>query len=192
MTTADSPVQRRFLARCRNVQTLRKLKPNELDADMHLPGNVYDVEGNVLLRAGRNLTRADKDSLPPRVYTDEEWPSRRSVESAIQETSTRPGVSESVACESRQPRKEWTASLAVTIEQDNGSRLMRREVTVTTRDVSRNGFSFVYRQFVQPGATVKAKFDMLPHQPLLIGVVRNCVLLEGMEHRVGVEFTGAG
>ena len=172
------------------MQTLRKLKPHELEADMHLPGNVYDVEGNVLLRAGRNLTRADKDSLPPRVYTDEEWPRRQSVESVSQEMFTRAGAVEPVAYERRQPRKRWTAPLTVTIEQVNGSKLMRREVTVTTRDISRNGFSFIHRQFVQPGATVKAKFDMLPHQPLLIGVVRNCALLKGMEHHVGVEFTG--
>ena len=172
------------------MQTLRKLKPNELETGIPLPGNVYDAEGNVLLSAGRNLTRADKDSLPPRVYTDEEWPRRRSAESGIQETFMRPGAVEPVACERRQPRKKWTAPLTVTIEQANGNKLMRREVTVTTRDISRNGFSFIHRQFVQPGATVKAKFDMLPHQPLLIGVVRNCALLKGMEHHVGVEFTG--
>ena len=159
---------------------------------MHLPGNVYDAEGNVLLCAGRNLTRADQDSLPPRVYTDEEWPRKRSVESIAQEKSARPGASEAKAYKRKQPRMRWTAPLTVTIEQVNGSKLMRREVIVTTRDISRHGFSFVYRQFVQPGATVKAKFGMLPNQPLLTGVVRNCELLKGMEHCIGVEFTASG
>jgi hypothetical protein len=35
---------------------------------------------------------------------------------------------------------------------------------------------------------VRASFDSLPGKLEVIGVVRNCILLSGTRHRVGVEF----
>ena len=88
----------------------------------------------------------------------------------------------------RYERKSWAVVLTLQIQEGSGTYSTQREVEVTTHDISVSGFAFVYRQFLHKGTYVAARFDMLPNRPTLTGVVRNCTLLEGAQHRIGVEF----
>jgi hypothetical protein len=62
-----------------------------------------------------------------------------------------------------------------------------REVEVTTLDISRGGFSFMYPHFLHTDTTVSTRFDTLPDRPILTGTIKSCVYVAG-QHRVGVEF----
>ena len=55
-------------------------------------------------------------------------------------------------------------------------------------DISRRGFAFYYRQYVPLDTRVRAQFDSLPNCPRVAGVVRNCRLTRGTQHRIGVQF----
>ncbi len=82
-------------------------------------------------------------------------------------------------------RRPWVTSLVLVLEDPDGK---PRTVEVTTHDISVGGFSFVYRQFLHAGTKIRAHFSILPGRPFLDGIVRNCMYVGGMHHRVGVQF----
>lgn len=89
----------------------------------------------------------------------------------------------------RHTRRAWTARLHLTIEQAPGCALGRMEAIVTTKDLSRSGFSFVYRQYIPEGSIITMRVDCVPDAPTLCGEVRRCAHMGGMDHLIGVEFT---
>jgi len=82
-------------------------------------------------------------------------------------------------------RYPWIIDLTMWLEEPSGA---TRTLDVTTHDLSRGGFSFVYRQFLHAGTKIRARFNILPNRPTVAGLVRNCNWVGGHHHRVGVEF----
>lgn len=91
----------------------------------------------------------------------------------------------------RHERHPWQVAVQVEILEDS-SKITgdspSRTITVTTQDLSRNGFAFTYQGFIHPGTMIQVSFDMLPHQPVYLGTVRHCNNIGGMMHLVGVQF----
>ncbi len=112
-------------------------------------------------------------------------------EQVVAEPFHRLGYRQPVDCQRRHRRKVWKTKISVIIENQSEKSVHRRRIAALTQDISIGGFSFLYRQYIPPGSIIHAHFDMLPMKPTLTGVVRSCVLLHGMEHRVGIQFTGA-
>ncbi len=82
-------------------------------------------------------------------------------------------------------RRAWVTQLTLLIEDPLGK---QRTLDVATHDISTGGFSFIYKQFIHINTKVAVLFETLPGKPALNGVVRSCVLLDGMHHRIGVQF----
>lgn len=93
-----------------------------------------------------------------------------------------------VANRRRHERKPWAATLTVWVEDMVGTKADRRELEVTTHDISRGGIGFVYQQFLHPGTVIHVRFDSLPSRPVVTGVVANCIYVGGKQHRIGVQF----
>ena len=89
----------------------------------------------------------------------------------------------------RHARRAWTTRLHLTIEQASGCDRGRIDATVPTKDLSRSGFSFVYRQYIPEGSIITMRVDCVPDAPTLCGEVRRCAHMGGMDHLIGVEFT---
>lgn len=85
-------------------------------------------------------------------------------------------------------RYTWRVRLRVELEERTAEGVRFRQCDVMTEDIGRGGFAFIHTQLVHPGTKVRAKLTLLPHQPTVVGEVRNCTHLEGQKHRVGVEF----
>ena len=90
----------------------------------------------------------------------------------------------------RHRRNDWTARLRLTIEQNLGCGVSRTQAEVQTKDLSRSGFSFIYRQYIPEGSLVTASIESIPDAPTLRGRVRRCLHVGGMDHLIGVEFIG--
>lgn len=88
----------------------------------------------------------------------------------------------------RRARYRCRVRVELTLIEPSGVFESRRTATVTTCDVSVDGFSFLWDGFVHPGTAVQARFGSLPNHPVLTAVVRYCTHVEGRRHRVGVEF----
>lgn len=88
----------------------------------------------------------------------------------------------------RRARYRCRVRVEVTLIEQTSVGSSSRAATVTTGDVSVDGFSFLWDGFVHPGTAVQARFGSLPDHPVLTAVVRSCTHVEGRRHRVGVEF----
>jgi len=95
------------------------------------------------------------------------------------------------AGENRQhERKAWCVPLTVLFKEKVLEGVIERPAEVTTHDISRGGFSFVYDQYVHLGTKIHVRFDTLPSTPRVSGIVRNAIHLHGKRHRIGVKFAG--
>jgi len=93
--------------------------------------------------------------------------------------------------ERRHPRLPWVTTLTVWVKDRRNSWDAPRTLRVTTHDISRSGFSFVYGQFLHVDTVVCTQFDTLPGRPIITGIVANCVHVGGRQHRIGVRFVEA-
>jgi hypothetical protein len=173
------------------VQTLRRVRPHELCLGGSIPCDLLDFDGNIVIAAGTELTQAVVRRLPERFYAAAGSIDRLRVDKVVGDVFGRLGHGSPVRCQRREARKLWRTDIKVEIEPPDGAMAPRRHVEVQTMDISRNGCSFLFRQFVAVGSRVHMILEMLPAKPTLVGEVRNCRLLEGMMHRVGVEFIAA-
>jgi len=173
------------------MQTLRRVRSQELTLGSSVPCDLLDCDGQVLVPAGTRLTQAVVRGLPERVYAASDSLERLRVDKVMGEVFARLGQHAAVRCERREPRRVWRTKLRIEIEPPEAAMSPRREAEVETQDISRNGCGFLYRQFLPVGSKIYLRMDMLPSRPMLVGEVRNCVLVEGMMHRVGVEFVAA-
>lgn len=89
-------------------------------------------------------------------------------------------------------RNEWKTYVRLTIEQHQGCNVGRTEANVQTRDLSRSGFSFTYRQYVPEGSIVVARLGCGRGARSLRGRVSRCAHVGGMDHVVGVQFIHVG
>jgi hypothetical protein len=171
--------------------TLRRVRSQEMTLGSPLTYDLLDCDGTVLVPAGTCLTHRVLRTLPERVYASAKSINRSRVAKVVGDVFARLGHGRMVPCERREPRRVWRTRLQIEIEAPEGSLSPRRVTEVQTHDISRNGCSFLYRQFLPAGSRIYMRIDMLPSRPVLVGEVRNCTLIEGMLHRVGVEFVGA-
>ncbi|MBI3833282.1 MAG: PilZ domain-containing protein [Planctomycetes bacterium] len=85
-------------------------------------------------------------------------------------------------------RHPWVVDISLVIEDPHGK---PRTLDVVTHDISEGGFSFMYQQFIHVGTRIITHFGSIPGHPSLVGVVRNCVYVGSMYHRIGVQFPTA-
>jgi hypothetical protein len=88
-----------------------------------------------------------------------------------------------------QERKGWQTTLKIVIVQGAAGRgWIRHEFTVETCDLCRGGFSFFYPQYVPPGSWIEAEVEVKGQTVMIVGAVRDCYHVDGIRHRVGVQF----
>lgn len=180
---------------------LRLLARDELMLGQVLPGHLCDQTGRILIRRGERLTARHLQMLDNReqrdLYVGRDWPSANGREAAthvvtpaeLVEALKRRNRSRGQHSRGRRhARHEWRTRLHVTVQECSKGMFRRREIEVTTCDLSASGFAFVSQQFIHPGTILYPRFEALPNRPTLKAVVRNCVYVTGREHRVGAEF----
>jgi hypothetical protein len=177
------------------VEGLRPVDQTELTSGQVLPGDLCDRTGRVLLHAGETLSAeglARVRGVADGLYAGPNWPkppgapdtpSPEELMEALR--SRRPGHGGEKG--RRHARHAWRVRLRLTIQEGSGE-WGRRQVEVTTLDISVSGFAFEFPQFINSGTVVYARFDTLPNRPAMKGVVRNCTHVSARMHRVGVEF----
>ena len=169
------------------MQGLRSMRRENLPVGKIVVDEIRDAGGGVLVDSGVVLDGAMITLLPNIVYFSER-DNQQSADDVVDEVFRRLGRGASVSNQRRHERRSWSTTIAVTIVQECGESVSRHVKQVKTYDISRSGFSFIYRQYVPVGAKVSAEFAMLPNQPTLSATVRSCSLISGRDHRVGVEF----
>jgi hypothetical protein len=184
----------------RPVAGLRRLRRRELVRGAPLPGHVRDRSGRILIRKGQRLSDEHLEVIIEReawdVYADAEWPppsysgqhdlwvpTPAELLQALKRRWQSRGEGGRVR---RHARYEWRGQVKLILQATGASQ--RQEMAVTTCDLSSQGFSFICDRYVHPDTVVYPHFDSLPSRPVMKGVVRNCVHLEGRQHRVGVQF----
>jgi PilZ domain len=85
-------------------------------------------------------------------------------------------------------RYPWKAELTIWVIDEPHRDRGVREIHVETTDISTSGFGFVFRQYIHPGAMLRARLDVLPGKPIIDGIVAHCQMTEGSLHNVGVQF----
>ena len=180
------------------TDSLRRVSIHDLNVGIPLPADLRDHAGNVLVRQGQVLDQNQLRQLGRRVlYVGPDWPSESAdrqpeedtPEEVIQALADQRGQEITTQERRKQARHDWDVKLSLEIEEeDQWQAVSRRTIEVITKDLSTGGFAFIHSQFIHPGSRVRARFDVLPHRPILSGVVRSCVKIEGVRHRVGVEF----
>lgn len=113
-------------------------------------------------------------------------PSRNaSARRIFEELHKRFGRGGPVPNERNSERLPWVTDLTLRVEDPGRT---ARDLKVATHDVSRGGFSFVYKQFLHCGTKIRTSFDGLPNRPTIQGVVQYCVDCGDGRHRIGVLF----
>ncbi len=176
---------------------MRRIEPEDLVRGAPLPHAVYDHAGQILVREGHVLTDEVFRGLIERRWTGLFVPVE---ERPTGEENPRPRPEELLYAlyrrdrtharsrARRHRRRAWRTALTVVLEESGGPSPTHRRLSVETRDLSSRGFAFLCQGAVNVGTAVFARFDTLPHRPILKGVVRNCTHVAGRQHRVGVEF----
>lgn len=191
---------------------LRRIEPEELPLGEPLRGALRDRVGHVLVPQGRIFTAATLTALRQRaqlgVYIGGDWfrsdapsasptpvapcldrPPEELNDPAVVAATLRALRGEHASLAPRRHRRHtWKVKLRLELEEITVGGRRKRALTVTSSDISVQGFSFHHRNFIHPGTLVRARVESLPDRPVLAGVVRNCVHLEGSRHRIGVEF----
>ncbi len=87
-------------------------------------------------------------------------------------------------------RQGWRVWIRVVIVQGGvGRGWTRNEIRVETCDLSRGGFSFFYPQYVPPGTWIECEVELKGQTVMIVGQVRDCYHVDGVRHRVGVQFS---
>lgn len=182
-------------------QNLRMLNVDELVVGVVLPGDIRDRDGRTLIPGRQTLTADHLASLEKRgqvlLYAGDDWPP---PEPEPSETDAQPANEEDLMAALRQrcakaddnatrrhERHEWAVMLKLSIEEKTGEGVRRRELTVTTCDLSASGLAFYYRHYIHPGSVLFTCFDSLPGKPRVKAVVRHCTHISATEHRIGAE-----
>jgi hypothetical protein len=179
----------------------RQLDRGEIWLGTPLPGPICNQRGRILVRGGQILAAKERDGLPKELWVGPEWPQTppspppcepdpgplRPGHEVVDELLQRRGVSpgpDKRGC----ARHAYRVLFRVVLQERHGGALKERAIQVVTNDISRTGFSFFYRNYVAVGTSLWARFDDLPNRPTVLGVVRNCFLVAGRKHRIGVQF----
>lgn len=188
---------------------LRRIDPEELPLGEPLRGALRDRLGYVLVPQGHVFTTATLALLRQRaqlsVYVADDWfqadkppppiqpcldhPPEELTDPTVIAATLRALRGEHASLTPRRHRRHrWQVKLRLDLEEVTVGGRRRRALTVTSSDISVQGFSFFHRNFIHPGTLVRARVEALPDRPVLVGIVRNCIHVEGNRHRIGVEF----
>lgn len=174
--------------------------PRQLVVGQPLPGNLYDHTGRILFQAGQTLDDSAMRMLESHkntgIFGDEQW--QKPQDQAASPAAPVPEHPGQIAQQRRSgkaqrlrthPRYHWHSRVPIVLEDPSPNGLRsRRAALVHTVDLSTNGFAFEFDQYVHPGTIIYAAFHVLKRNPQRRGVVRSCVHVNGIRHRVGVEF----
>ncbi len=176
---------------------LRLIRRDELVLGWALPGDLRDAEGRILLQAGEVVRPEHLEKHGPcateGLYVGPDWDAAQGasagspaevVGNAFLRHGAKGATSDQRACQ----RHPWSVPLTLVLEEGTEHQRVPREIEVLTADLSLSGFAFYYAHYVAPETFVRVQFDSLPTCPRLVGVVRNCRLVEGTRHRIGVQF----
>ena len=176
---------------------LQPIDQEELILGQALPGDLRDEEGRVILPAGQVLEPEHLQQLGTRLvtglYAGPDWRDRadKTVSSpeAVTDPDFRAQRGQTPFTDKRaHERRSWSVPLTLRIQETGGRRVVPRAIRAVTVDLSRGGFAFCYRQYIAVGTLVQAQFDSLPNRPRLAGITRNCRLIRGTMHLIGVQF----
>ena len=183
------------------IEQLRQLSREKLVAGRKLPGPIHDRTGLVVAQKGELLTPQRLGELRAVVgglFVDPEWDAAQRAQEAAHEGIAPDELLEALKRRQRprgaeppgrrNARFEWCVQTQVVLREIEQGHRECRAIQVETCDVSSGGFGFLCQQFVNPGTVVYVRFKKLPHEPVMKGVVRHCILIEGRRHRVGVQF----
>ncbi len=148
--------------------------------DVQAPGGERLVEEGEVMDATRVAAVRDACGgyfLAPAAWTNVD---REDTEAVVAQFGRRPEA------KGGPQRVHARSSLCVTAQITFGDTDDRRTVRVTACDISRGGFGFVLDGFVHPGTRVEGEIGPARHG--VRAIVRSCTHLQGMRHRVGVEF----
>lgn len=185
------------------MASLRQIDRSTILIGATLPGHLRDHAGRVLVTRGTTLEPSHIDLITKHarrgIYVGSDWPEPQSESESdhendgenpaeiikrLQELRGKRGSRR----ERQHERHTWNVVLTLELSEESAEGVRHRELQVTTHDICAGGFAFVFRQFIREGTLVRARFDMLSNKPILTGVVRNCFLLGGTQHRIGVQF----
>lgn len=85
-------------------------------------------------------------------------------------------------------RRPWCVVMTIEINRQSNTGIFKKSAQITTHDISRGGFSFIYHETIPEKSQITARFDMLPNKPIIHGTIRSCFHLLGNQYRVGVQF----
>jgi hypothetical protein len=181
---------------------LRKLELSELRLGRELPGHLRDREGNVIVEAGLRLTEARLRILAKctnlDVHVGPDWPIGGRLTADEEEVSPEEikgflqrqvGTRDDLGHMRGNERRTWNAEITVILRVSEGHEETDHELRVTTRDISKGGFSFVADRYIHAGTCLFAQIGGAENQSIIKGIVRNCQYIEGRQHRIGVEFS---
>ncbi len=185
---------------------LRRLDPRELAVGRVTPGPILDRHGRVVLEKGACFEAAHASIFELHgidgLFVGPEWQraqfagdaafSTAAPEELVRSLQRRTATRAQAGQSRTQERHAWSVSLRIVAVIRLEGAVTRRPLTVTTHDVSRTGFSFTAKLYLYEGTEVFAAFDALPGRPIMKGIVRNCHLVAGRDHRIGVEFVPLG
>ena len=190
---------------------LRRLLRDEVAVGQTIQSPVMDIDGRTLFPAGRKLSETDIQNIAKRGgYVEDassvdkepteqvaEQPSadepslKEDAQQIMQDLSMQHGSSKGKGSERREHvRRNWQTVINIIVEQQGCSLVSEgAQMQVVTQDISSGGFGFVTNRYMYAGTRVLATFDALPNKPTLRGVICDCHLIGGMQHRVGIRFT---
>jgi hypothetical protein len=181
----------------RDPDQLRPIDGDWLVVGRQLEGNVLDAGGRILIPAGAKLTSAHLQQLGSKLvtglYGGSDWgdtigPPLVSPDEPVGELIRPQEPGQPTKRQRTHQRHKWDVPLTLFVHEGTGKRVICRKIRVIAVDLSRSGFAFIYGQYIAVNTHVQARFDRLPNKPRIEGVVRNCRLISGLGHRIGVQF----
>lgn len=182
-------------------QNLRMLAHDELIVGVMLPGDIRNRNGHTLI-AGQQVLTADhlaalEKSGQVLLFAGDDWPAPEPEPPAAEEDlQDEPDLMDALrqrcgkptsSSPRRHERHDWAVLLKLSIEEKSEEGTRRRDLTVTTCDLSASGLAFYHRHYLHPGSIIHTRFDSLPGKPCVKAVVRHCTHLEANKHRIGAE-----
>lgn len=110
----------------------------------------------------------------------------------LEDLHRRHGARQPTPDERGSERRTWSVPLLIEVQELMNRSSADRKLEVRTLDISASGFAFDYSQYLAVGTRVRVRFKSLANRPCLEGVIRNCRLIDGSRHRMGVQFEQPG
>ncbi len=179
-----------------DTDKLTLLDLSKLKIGQSLPGDVCDKDGNVVMPAGEVLNEEHFNKLrgfeEQGVFANLNWENPPQIASGLnQDMLAEARKQRRILGEKRVRQRErhvLEIPITVAIKETIGLDEHWQSSNVVTCDLSTSGFAFAFTRYIHTGTKISMQFNSLAAKPTMFGIVRNCTLLDGGKHRVGVEF----